>query len=330
MTNVRTAAAGLFALFACGAVADTAPADEVDAYVGRAIDIMQAHSLNRAAIDWPAFRNAVFARADGAETVSDAHPALRYALTQLEDRHSTLLTPAQLYGDADAAGVVPAVTPQSPRGELLDAATAYVWVPSHPGGHPAADRAYADALQVAIYRLDRSDPCGWIVDLRDNPGGNMWPMLAGLHPLMGDGTVGAFRSPDGDTLWWVGNGMAGSGPTVQATSRYAHRLARPGPPVALLVGPRTASSGEALAVAFRGRAHTRSFGEPTFGVPTGNRGFRLTDGSLMFVSASRFVDRAGTVYDGPIEPDVAVSGDDVLRAARRWLQQNARCRDGAA
>ena len=49
---------------------------------------------------------------------------------------------------------------------------------------------------------DRDHLAGWIVDLRHNRGGNMWPMVAGLGPLLGEGRAGAFVDPDGGATWW--------------------------------------------------------------------------------------------------------------------------------
>jgi hypothetical protein len=53
-----------------------------------------------------------------------------------------------------------------------------------------------------------------------------------------------------------------------------------------LTGPVTASSGEAIVVAFRGRPQTRSFGEPTDGVPTANDTFPLSDGALLVLTVA--------------------------------------------
>ena len=151
----------------------------------------------------------------------------------------------------------------------------------------------------------------------------MWPMLAGLEPLLGGRDVGAFRDADGFTVgWWADAGAAGAGETTHAISHYA--VAVRNPPVAVLTGPATASSGEA--VAFRGRARTRSFGAPTRGVSTGNRGFVLDDGAVLFITASRFVDRTGTVYGGAVVPDDLAAPGSALGAAADWLQQQARCR----
>ena len=37
---------------------------------------------------------------------------------------------------------------------------------------------------------DRPGLIGWIVDLRTDGGGNMWPMMAGLGPILGEGIMG--------------------------------------------------------------------------------------------------------------------------------------------
>ena len=49
---------------------------------------------------------------------------------------------------------------------------------------------YAEALQDAIRQADRPGLAGWIVDLRPDGGGNMWPMIAGVGPILGEGMIG--------------------------------------------------------------------------------------------------------------------------------------------
>jgi hypothetical protein len=56
---------------------------------------------------------------------------------------------------------------------------------------------FAVQTQELICSLDQVHPGGWIVDLRGNSGGDMWPMVAGLGPIIGDGVLGAFVAPDG-------------------------------------------------------------------------------------------------------------------------------------
>lgn len=324
MSKIYVAATLLLAASA----AYSAPSPRAQAYLDHALTLMEQHALHRDTLDFTDIRARAFEAARDARTTQQTWPAVRVALASLGDNHSALLTPDQTLQPASLEAV--AHTPPTstmPTGQLLEDSLAYLWIPSHAGGDHEADAAYADAVQTLIYKLAQGQPCGWIVDLRDNPGGNMWPMLAGLEPLIGAGRVGAFQPPAGAaTHWWVDDGAAGSGDATQAVSRYAVSVGGPLPVVAVLTGPATASSGEAVAVAFRGRPDARSFGEPTLGVSTGNRGFLLEDSALMFVTASRFADRDGQVYGAEIEPDEAVATQRALPAAAEWLQAHARCR----
>ncbi len=112
----------------------------------------------------------------------------------------------------------------------------------------------------------------------------------------------------------------------------AYRLKQTSAPIAVLTGPMTGSSGEAMVVAFRGRTNTRSFGQPTSGASSGNLGFQLSDGAAIALTISLFADRDGRVYGGRIEPDTLVEGDPtgvldpVKEAATAWLKRRPACR----
>jgi carboxyl-terminal processing protease len=86
--------------------------------------------------------------------------------------------------------------------------------------------------------------------------------------------------------------------------------------VAVLTDGRTASSGEAVAVAFRGRPGVLSYGAATYGFSTGNETVRLPDGALLRITSSRFADRTGLVYGGPLPVDVP-AGDPLTAALQR-------------
>lgn len=51
----------------------------------------------------------------------------------------------------------------------------------------AADERYVRTGIALVADLDEQDPSGWIVDLRGNAGGNMFPMLTVVAPLLGNG-----------------------------------------------------------------------------------------------------------------------------------------------
>ena len=190
-------------------------------------------------------------------------------------------------------------------------------------------QAYAATAQHVIRDLDERGSDGWIVDLRRNTGGNMWPMLAGAGPLLGAGELGAFVFPTGKEPWAYGAGQARLGPYMLAQVDQPYELSRPLPPVAVLLSRLTASSGELTALAFAGRPAARSVGEPTAGIPTANDTTELPDGAMVCVTVALSEDRTGRVYDGPITPDQLVAadwarygrrGDPVLKAAVTWLR----------
>ncbi len=144
-------------------------------------------------------------------------------------------------------------------------------------------------------------------------------MLAGLRPFLGDAGLGSFVTAGGSGPPWHANQMANVEPSpslVPLDSAY----------VAVLTGPRTASSGEAVTIAFRGRPRTRSFGLPTAGLSTSNQGYALPDGAMIFVTTAVEADRTGTRYGHAIAPDELVpaglpgDGNDLeVARAVAWL-----------
>jgi len=181
---------------------------------------------------------------------------------------------------------------------------------------------------MQIAHLDMHAPVGWIVDLTDNGGGNMWPMLAGLGPLLGERPLGAFAFPDQLPVpWFYTAGQAGVGETCLAnTMTGGYQLHNPDKPVAVLTSARTASSGEAVVLAFCGSAQTRRFGTPTRGLTTANEGFDLPDGATISLTVATFMDRAGRSYDGPIAPDQLIEGPSTAlqAAAAAWIHATTR------
>jgi C-terminal processing protease CtpA/Prc len=195
---------------------------------------------------------------------------------------------------------------------------------------------YSEKLQRIIAELDSAQPSGWVVDLRGNVGGNMWPMLAGIGPVLGESlNLGGFLDISGAIATWSyhdgiaglsinGNESAQTGPLPGKPYRL-----RATPAVAVLVDSATGSSGEAVAIAFRGRARTRFFGGRTGGFSTVNQFFALADGAILNITVGVDIDRSGKVYLDGVSPDELLHGgaaissekDPVVQAAINWLRQ---------
>jgi carboxyl-terminal processing protease len=307
-------------------------------YLDAALALMREHSLRRAEIDWPALRAQALAHARGAATAAETHLAVRFAVRELGDRHSYLQSAAatRTLAAAPVSNARTGSAPAAPSGRRFGE-LGYLDIPGFAGGTPPQQVEFAETLKNAVQTVEATGICGWVVDLRRNTGGNLWPMLAGLGPLLGEGELAASIYPDGRRVpVWHRDGQAGFGDYTQLRVRSPYRAAV-ALPVAVLLGPATASSAEVLAVAFRGRPGTRTFGAPTRGLSAGNRTFALADGASLVLTVAATSDSAGRVYLGPITPDevVAAAGgrrpaegaaDAVLDAAVAWLTAGDACR----
>jgi C-terminal processing protease CtpA/Prc len=318
------------AVAACG---DTpAPAEpeyalgpEAEAYLNYALDLMQNHSIKRLDIEWPAFRRQTLEEGGEAQTPAETYDAIRSALTRLGDNHSDFLPPPSEGASASGGSGPPERVEPSARS--IVPGIGYLEVPPFSGGGSAGDD-HATAYHRVIEDVDTSNAtCRWIVDLRGNTGGNMWPMLAGVGPILGEGIVGYFIDPDRVVLSWLYRaGDARLTEAILASAEDPYTLRESIVHVAVLTDSLTASAAEAVAIAFKGRPNTRSFGQATFGVSTANSAFRLSDGALLILTISTMVDRDGIRYGQEVLPDELMTGtktgdpdtDAVLRAAFEW------------
>lgn len=284
-------------------------------------------------------------------TQAAAHAALADAVRAFDTLHSAFIPPGAQRGDSD--------TPQElPMGDRIGD-LGYVTVPSIGGGDIDHLRAYLRAAHDALEEADTPDPaCGWIVDLRENTGGNLEPMLHAVSGLLGEGPVLSATSRLADSRVDVGpNGALEFGyeegsldalesPLIER-QRFPEEIARERQdifeayqpyvpirgdrPIAVLTSNRTASAGEVMVIAFSGRPDTRTIGGITFGVPTGVAGFRMLDGAILSLAVSTFSDRAGVSYTGNLMPDSIIadtggSGEGaILSAAIDWLESTPDC-----
>jgi carboxyl-terminal processing protease len=286
---------------------DTAPVsitDEALKYLDDAFNQIQSTALYRDRVDWLAARSRMLDAARHAQTPADTYDALRALLGELKEDLAVFAPPAT------AAAVSP--RPPLPNAQQLGLRSSYfdgiatIVVPSVDGDESIGSR-YATLLNEMIGTLDARDTCGWIVDLRGLDGGDIQAPLVGLGPLFGEGVSGYFAYPDGRQTpygYWRGEarGLSGS----KARSYRPVALKSTSPLIAVLVGPRTAYAGEAIALAFHRRANVTTVGNPTAGRAVAARSFNLSDGATLTVTMARLADRLGRPQIGPIKPELEV------------------------
>ncbi|WP_326569744.1 S41 family peptidase [Amycolatopsis rhabdoformis] len=303
------------------ATAATAPRpDPVRDYLLNALGLLRANSIDQKSVDWPRAEAEAVREIAGVTEPAGTYSAIRNVIAELGNPHTYLRGPNAARPPAPSTIEVPSSRTFGDLAEL-----------TVPGflANPAAAGRYVSAGVAALAAADANRPCGWIVDLRANDGGDMHPMLTVVAPLLGDGVVGSFAAPDGPTPWTLRSGRLTVG-TASTTESNPLQLARPRPPVAVLTSSRTASSGEATLIAFRGLARAATFGQPTAGLATGNVPFPLSDGAMLVITMVHDVDRTGRVYGNtPIPPDhplpATATTDEVIAAASAWLHTQPGC-----
>jgi len=297
-------------------------------YLNDALDIMQNNSINKHKIDWPALRADILNAAADAQTPAGTYPFINMALSRLNDNHSFLMEPQE--AAAAENGINP--TPVPPKITLVETKFGYVVMPGYRGFNQDLMNQYGTDMQKQIEEIDRQNPCGWIVDLRDNRGGNVWPMLIGIGPILGDGIAGWSIDADGnqtEMAYLNGKGMDGHEIASEVIGEPYH-LANPDAPVAVLFGANTRSSGEAIVIAFIGRSNTRTFGSNSGGYTTGNANFPLSDKAILFLTTVIGADRTGKMYGGAIIPEVKTKGNNnfagsIPDEALQWLGDQPAC-----
>lgn len=315
----------------------------IRSYVAGALDVVERRALFSPRLDWADVRREALAVVAGAKQYSDTHDFLGDVLVRAGGRHSGLVRPGP---GPRRSRLTPeqreALGPPHPTGHVIEHANvgvgpgvggpiAYLRIPrtAHLHSDLAKTSAVRDARYVAagaevVSTLLATEPRGWIVDLRANVGGNMWPMLAVAGPLLPSGVLGYFEGRSGDFRpFGVNAGIAMlNGRKMAQLDSFGLLARRAQTPIAVLVSGHTASSGEAIALAFRAQPRARLFGTPTYGLTTANFPHVLRDRAVLRITTSYYADHRKVRCEGPIPVDQDLGGQSrsaVLDAACRWI-----------
>ena len=299
-------------------------------YLDEVFKIVEKRSIRRDSVDFNKIKSEAYARLKYAGSIDKCYPIVKIILLDLGDHHSFFMPKEQVKKWQTPSNINEVITFS---GKLLDQNIGYIRMKGFGKVDSLSIRQYADSLQNLIKSIDKAKLKGWVVDIRENNGGNCWPMLAGLGPLLGDGVCGYFIDNDNrKSSWFYKNGKSGiDSVAIVSVSKKPYTLINNLNPIAVLTGNPTASSGEVVATAFRKKNNIRSFGESTRGLSTGNAPYKLSDGSMLILTTSIYADRQGNVLGGKIEPDEIIktfdksnsqSNDLVLQKAVNWIYEN--------
>lgn len=297
-------------------------------------------SLYTKEVNWNEVEEKYYSLIKGKSSVEAMKPALEYLLNSLGDKHAVIRSPTDYSIIANYTGPIESDNrdPQFTNEVINDisAQFSYQLLPNKIGYlkvvgiAPQNVKANARKIRNGIIDLSQQGVSKWILDLRYNGGGDINPMLAGLAPLLGDGSIGGSVDINQEVQREYtirANEFYDNGNLVDSTGAMPLNISRD--KVAVLISKYTISSGEMTAIAFKGRENTMFIGEPSAGYTTGNGWDQLSEDILLNISQSVFIDRNKNIYYDKVEADIKVAfvpglelhADPYVIKATEWLDK---------
>jgi C-terminal processing protease CtpA/Prc len=310
--------------------------------------LIKTRSVHRNGVDWKSIDRVFYQKLDSAHTREDSLKSFVYLFKSLNDVHSAIYYQNKHYGyykgvDKQTAQAVKPLLDRAKleankiRTTILAKQFGYIQIPFIQAfGDQTATNAVAQAIEDSLCKIARSNIKGFIIDLRLNEGGNMHPMLGGLKSFFAEGMLGGIIDESGKqaATWQIRNGQY-----YHDDYRITHftpscLLDYSKLPVVVLLSSITRSSGEATAIAFKGRPHTYFIGVTTAGgYTTSNQPIYLRNDLFLNLAVGYFADRKGSVYKTFVTPDLVIKDKDdfdnlgqdaKIQAAVSWLKKSIR------
>ncbi|MAD02630.1 MAG: hypothetical protein CMK65_03260 [Pseudoalteromonas sp.] len=159
-----------------------------------------------------------------------------------------------------------------------------------------------------IRSQDNENSRYWIIDLRKNSGGNMWPMLQALSPFFdATQTLGEFHLSSGSiTRFGFKDGIAHES-TLQKINFQPDTYHLKHQPIGIfvLIDSSVASSAEALAIGLSSLNNVTLVGEKTCGLATVNTPFELSDESILVLTTGEMANIHGKTFKNGIKPSIS-------------------------
>ncbi len=298
-------------------------------------------SLYSERVNWEEVNTKFIELTKGKESVEDLKEGLQYLINSLGDNHGGFRSPKDgsliVYyngeikesDNRDSKFINTVINDLSRKFsyQLLDNRIGYLKVVAIGRGDV---KEQADFIRNGLVALKAKGVDKWVLDLRFNGGGNMDPMLSGLAPLVGKGFVGgAINTRNEIRTFKIENGQFYNYNRLACEMNDMPEI-KPDEKVAVLLSRYTISSGEMVAIAFKGRDNTLFIGEETTGYTTGNGYDKVSDELVLVISQSVFMDRNKNAYHNKVGVDEAIEfqhtidmkNDNQINRAIEWLTKN--------
>ncbi|WP_299218319.1 S41 family peptidase [uncultured Aquimarina sp.] len=295
--------------------------DSITLYTDRVFDILQEKNLYREKLDWASYKERFLKVATTKTSFKEFLPMFGKVWMDLGDKHTSINTSDMqiknpTVGNFDGSEFSAALLERYQQGnfnfecKILDNQYGYILMPGIDLPDGKDINAIAQKMYDQIHKISNTHKIkGWIIDLRLNMGGNMWPMIGALYELLGDGVFGGWKFEDRIEKIYLKNGKAYQEEDMILTIKRKPSNDMDTAKVALITGVFTNSSGEITSIAFKGRKNTIFIGEKTMGLTTTNHIYKMPFDTYFNNAEAYDVDRNGQFYE-QIIPDISIHKSD--------------------
>ncbi|WP_171037001.1 S41 family peptidase [Maribacter algarum] len=311
---------------------------ETKSTLDKIIEHAENNSLYRKNVDWTSLKNEMYALAKDADSVPQLKPVLDLMLKKMNDSHGRVFHKNQYLSyytgekkehrknmNSETYNEIQSIQVYKFKATYLEDNIGYVRIIGLPVGD---NQKMSNDIQNAVCELVEKGAKKWIIDLRFNGGGNMFPMVEGIAPIIGDGIVGGTKgaTEDESSIWQIKDGdFYYDEQNVAIENKCPITEVQK---IAVLTSVYTASSGEALAVILKHRPKTRFFGNKTLGMTTATDYTQIDSLTAMMISVSYYKDRESNVYRDYVDvdevvtfkPETALNKDEGVNQAIEWLK----------
>ena len=167
--------------------------------------------------------------------------------------------------------------------EMKDGQVGYIYVKEF-------DEVTASQFETALNDLEAQEMNGLVIDIRDNPGGNLDTVVEMLRQILPEGVIVTTKDRDGTAEEYTCDG--------------AHEFTKP---LAVLVNGSSASASEVFAAAVKDYGIGTIVGETTFGKGVVQDVIGLRDGSSVKITTAEYFPPSGeSINKKGVKPDVEI------------------------
>lgn len=236
-------------------------------------------------------------------TYKEVYPLLKQALKIKGGKHSSLVSPEESKKNISQYKK-PTI---SVKNNVL-----YVHLPEFTGSTSQAKK-YATTV---YHKIAKQKYTGIIIDLSDNRGGDIGPMLAGTSPIIPNGKIFSIVNANGET---TNVSLRGSVTDNMGTNINLGKIRKiKNTPIAVILNRWTASSGELTDLALANNSDVKTFGEKSAGYTSINSTYSMYNGTQINITTDKVKKNNGQIlFNDKIKPDITTK--EPIIKAKEWI-----------